>query len=63
MKQHIRAKDYREMAAEIRAIADETRDPARADEMRAIATDYERMADTARLIEESERRLAEDEEE
>lgn len=46
---------YREMAEEIRSIAEDVRNAERAGAMRKIAEDYERMGDAAQRAEDSVR--------
>jgi hypothetical protein len=53
------AKDYREMAEEIRTFADNMKNKPQADVMHGLAADYDRMSRTAELIEEVRRVLDE----
>jgi hypothetical protein len=58
-KYQVSARDYRGMAEEIRTVADEMTDQAAANALRAVARDYDLMAESAQRYDESERLLRE----
>lgn len=58
-KHQVSARDYRGMAEEIRTVADEMRDQTAANALRAVARDYDLMAESAQRYDESERLLRE----